>query len=360
MNEDRAVKAWVIAMQQQSLIANWYADLQSVVINDGMLPVAIGRAAAGQTYLASPQHGFIDYARDECDQLSDASAQRWAKVGLSIVEPWFRALHLDESVSINAWGVSTHLYPEWSDKTLIELRDRLVVEHPRRALWLRTLHEGYDAPLIETAQQQGWQLWPSRVVYGFDWKTSGRWMKQRNNQIDQKLLQKTTLTPLFPQDFNDSHAQAMAQLYQQLYVEKHSRWNAHYTPAYFQHAIEHQWLSFYGFADEQRRLVAFIGVFAQEGVMTTPMLGYDTSLPTELALYRLLMARVLRQSIEQQAYLNLGAGSANFKRMRGGIAHMEWHAFYAKHLPKWQSVAMQMTGKLMKRYVPSFLAQQAV
>lgn len=347
-------------MQQQTLIANWHADVQALVINDATLPVAVGCVKAGQTYLASPQHGFIDYARDECDQLSDASAQRWAKVGLSIVEPWFRALHLDESVSINAWGVSTHLYPGWSENTLTELKDRLVVEHPKRALWLRTLHEGYDAPLIEVAQKQGWQLWPSRVVYGFDWKISSQWMKQRNNQIDQKLLQKTTLTSLFPKDFNAYHAPEMAQLYQQLYVDKHSRWNAHYTPAYFQHAIEHQWLSFYGFADEQGRLIAFIGVFAQDGVMTTPMLGYDTSLPTELALYRLLMARVLRQSIEQQHYLNLGAGSANFKRMRGGVAHMEWHAFYAHHLPKRQSVAMKITAKLMKRYVPSFLAQQAV
>jgi hypothetical protein len=46
--------------------------------------------------------------------------------------------------------------------------------------------------------------------------------------------------------------------------------------------------------------------------------------------------------------------------MRGGVAHMEWHAFYAHHLPKRQSVAMKMTAKLMKRYLPSFLAQQAV
>ncbi|MCL4557003.1 MAG: GNAT family N-acetyltransferase [Gammaproteobacteria bacterium] len=360
MNDNRAVSTWISAMQQQTLIANWHADVQALVINDATLPVAVGCVKAGQTYLASPQHGFIDYARDECDQLSDASAQRWAKVGLSIVEPWFRALHLDESVSINAWGVSTHLYPGWSENTLTELKDRLVVEHPKRALWLRTLHEGYDAPLIEVAQKQGWQLWPSRVVYGFDWKISSQWMKQRNNQIDQKLLQKTTLTSLFPKDFNAYHAPEMAQLYQQLYVDKHSRWNAHYTPAYFQHAIEHQWLSFYGFADEQGQLIAFIGVFAQDGVMTTPMLGYDTSLPTELALYRLLMARVLRQSVEQRHYLNLGAGSANFKRMRGGVAHMEWHAFYAHHLPKRQSVAMKMTAKLMKRYLPSFLAQQAV
>ncbi len=347
-------------MQQQALISNWHAELKSLVIHDATLPVAVGCVKAGQTYLASPQHGFIDYARDECDQLSDASAQRWAKFGLAMAEPWFRALHLDESVSINAWGVSTHLYPSWSENALTQLRQRLVAEYPKRPLWLRTLHEGYDAPLIEASQKQGWQFWPSRVVYGFDWKTSSQWMKQRNNQIDQKLLQKTTLTSLFPQDFNASHAPDMAQLYQQLYVDKHSRWNAHYTPAYFEQAIAHQWLSFYGFADEQGQLIAFIGVFEQGGVMTTPMLGYDTTLPTLLGLYRLLMARVLQICVQQQTYLNLGAGSAHFKRIRGGVACMEWHGFYVDHLSFWRRGAMTLTGSIMRRYVPSFLAKQAV
>jgi hypothetical protein len=360
MSDDRGVSSWVSAMQEQLLIANWHADVQTLELDEALVPVALGCVAKNQTYLASPQHGFIDYARDELSVLADEKTRRWTKLGLSIAEPWFRALNLDESVSINAWGVSTHLYPSWSDELLIELRERLVSDYPRRPLWLRTLHESYDAGLIQQLHHQGWQLWPSRVVYGFDWRTASQWMKQRNNKIDQKLLQKTTLTSLFPQDFNSSHAQSMAELYRQLYVDKHSHWNAHYTPAYYEQAIEHKWLSFYGFADEQGRLVAFIGVFEQDGVMTTPMLGYDTGLPTELALYRLLMARVLHQSIEQQKFLNLGAGSASFKRMRGGVAHMEWHAFYAKHLPKWQVVAMQMTGKLMKRYVPSFLAQQAV
>lgn len=357
---DTAVNAWVSAMQQQLLIANWHAEVHAVVVNDCALPVAVGSVTKGQTYLASPQHGFIDYARDECDQLSSVSAQRWAKRGLSLVEPWFRVLRLDESVSINAWGVSSHLYPSWLEKVLANVTERLITDYPKRALWLRTLHEGYDASLMQTLQQQGWQLWPSRVVYGFDWRTAAQWMKQRNNQIDQKLLQTTTLTALFPQNFNASHAQSMAQLYWQLYVDKHSQWNAHYTSAYFQQAVEHQWLSFYGFADEQGRLIAFIGVFAQDEVMTAPMLGYDTTLPSSLGLYRLLMARVLRQSVTEQKYLNLGAGSASFKRMRGGVAHMEWHAFYANHLPTWQALSMNMTAKLMRRYVPSFLAQQMV
>ncbi len=361
MNDSRVVSTWISAMQQQALINNWHADVQALVMKDASsLPVAIGCVQAGQTYLASPQHGFIDYARDELDVLTDARTRRWARAGLSVVEPWLRALRLDESVSVNAWGVSTHMYPRWTEADCADLVAQLSQQYPTRPLWLRTLHEVYDADLLQQLTQQGWQLWPSRVVYGFDWQTADQWMKQRNNQIDQKLLQKKTLTPLFPEDFNDSHAQAMAQLYQQLYVDKHSRWNAHYTPAYFALAIEHRWLSFYGFADAQGQLIAFIGVFEHEQVMTTPMLGYDLSLPQSLGLYRLLMARVLQVGVQAHKCVNLGAGSANFKRLRGGVPSIEWHGFYVAHLPRPRQWAMQVTGKLMRRFLPQFLLNQAV
>lgn len=360
MPDASAVDAWVTAMQQQALIANWYADVQSVTLNGVDLPVALGRAMPEQTYLVSPQHGYIDYARDELDVLADARTRFWASAGLSIVEPWFRALCLDESVSINARGVSTHLYPRWTETDCAGLTSQLSQQYPTRALWLRTLHEGYDADLLQQLTQQGWQLWPSRVVYAFDWKTSDQWMKQRNTQSDQKLLLKTALTSLYPKDFNDSHADAMANLYQQLYLDKHSRWNAHYTPAYFALAIEHCWLSFYGFADAQGQLIAFVGVFEDEQVMTTPMLGYDLSLPQSLGLYRLLMARVLQVGVQAHKCVNLGAGSANFKRMRGGVPSIEWHGFYVAHLPRYRQWAMQVTGQLMRRFLPQFLLNQAV
>ena len=152
----------------------------------------------------------------------------------------------------------------------------------------------------------------------------------------------------------------MTALYAQLYLNKHSRWNAAYNDAYFVQAMQHRWLDFYGFRDDRGRLVAFIGVFADGRTMTTPMLGYDTDLPQNLGLYRLLMTKVMTVAFERNLLLNLGAGSANFKKMRGGQPVMEWHAFYGRHLPIWQSGAMRLTSWLMGKTVPSFLAKQGV
>ena len=48
MNDGRAVSTWISAMQQQALISNWHADVQTLMINDATLPVAIGCVKAGQ------------------------------------------------------------------------------------------------------------------------------------------------------------------------------------------------------------------------------------------------------------------------------------------------------------------------
>jgi hypothetical protein len=90
------------------------------------------------------------------------------------------------------------------------------------------------------------------------------------------------------------------------------------------------------------------------------MLGYEQSLPLQLGLYRLLMALVMKTAFERDLILNLGAGSAKFKKMRGGQPVMEWHAFYTKHLPILPRLGMAMTGWVMRKTVPSFLIKQGL
>lgn len=355
----RAVE-WVKVLSSVSLIDNWHAAMALLKLEDHLLPLALGQVGKGQTYIASPHHGYIDYARDELDQIDQSHVRWWINLALSIADPWFKHLRLDRAVSINAWGVSTYLYPQWTINRLSLLTEALVTHFPDRPLWMRTLNPISDGVLMSRLIAQGWQLWPSRQVYIFDPKHAADWANRRNNQIDQKLLRSTSLTLVEPDDFTQFDSQAMETLYTQLYVEKHSQWNAHYNAAYFAQAIGRKWLSFYGFRDSSDRLVAFIGVFEDDKTMTTPMLGYDTSLPQNLALYRLLMAKVLSLSLEKHKVLNLGAGSARFKKMRGGQPVIEWHAFYSCHLPFWQRNAMRLTGWLLGKSVPSFLIKQGL
>ena len=76
-----------------------------------------------------------------------------------------------------------------------------------------------------------------------------------------------------------------------------------------------------------------VGYFVRNGVMTQPFFGYDTRLPQELALYRLLSLKTLLEGEERGLLVHASAGVGPFKRLRGGVATIEYNAVYDRHLP---------------------------
>jgi hypothetical protein len=80
-------------------------------------------------------------------------------------------------------------------------------------------------------------------------------------------------------------------------------------------------------------LQAVIGTFRQGDIISAPVVGYNTELPRELGLYRLLMAHVFDVARREGLRVNLSAGAAHFKRLRGGRAALEYSAVLSRHLP---------------------------
>jgi hypothetical protein len=70
----------------------------------------------------------------------------------------------------------------------------------------------------------------------------------------------------------------------------------------------------------------------RNGVMTQPFFGYDTRLPQELGLYRLLSLKTLLEGEERGLLVHASAGVGPFKRLRGGVATIEYNAVYDRHL----------------------------
>jgi len=78
------------------------------------------------------------------------------------------------------------------------------------------------------------------------------------------------------------------------------------------------------------------------GTVTAPIVGYDTHLPQRLGLYRLLMATVYDRAADLGCRINLSAGAAGFKRLRGGLGVIEFSAVYSRHLPQPQRRALDL------------------
>ena len=78
---------------------------------------------------------------------------------------------------------------------------------------------------------------------------------------------------------------------------------------------------------------AFISYARLNGVMICGPLGYDTTKPRKLGLFRMIMSLSLKNAYQAKCFYNLGSGNEQFKMLRGSRREIEYNAVYCQHLP---------------------------
>ena len=80
--------------------------------------------------------------------------------------------------------------------------------------------------------------------------------------------------------------------------------------------------------------MAAIGYFNRSGVMTTPLIGYDRTIPQSVGLYRLITVRIIDEAVATENFLHMSSGAAHFKMLRGAKSCFEFNMVGYSHL-KW-------------------------
>jgi hypothetical protein len=312
------------------------------------LPVSINEAEYNNAFVCSPYSGCILYSRSEIRLLHNWTLRLALHSLVNAMSLPLRMAKIDRVVSINNWLLTTNLYPQL-DLTLISPATKLLIERfPKHAITFRSLNPRTNGLLIDRLLAEGYLLAPSRQVYFFDGRT-GDYLHRSNSRRDQQLL-KSTSYRLENHDQLTSHDAARIEaLYRMLYIDKYSPHNPQVTVEMFKEMHRRRLLTMWGLRDSDGRLDGIVGTFEREGVMTVPLVGYNTALSQRLGLYRLLMAIVLREAASQRWLLNLSSGAASFKRLRGGKPHLEYTAVYCQHLSRPRRMAWHALASLLRR-----------
>lgn len=85
------------------------------------------------------------------------------------------------------------------------------------------------------------------------------------------------------------------------------------------------------------------------GLITAPIVGYDTRLPGKEGLYRMLTALCIEEAARRRWVLNFSSGASHFKRLRGGAPEIEYSMVYVRHLPAarraaWRALQIASAG----------------
>lgn len=323
-------RRFVENMQQPGLIRNLTTEI-IVYQQDGILvPTSVNDAQPDNCWVVSPLTQMIGYAQDEIPKLGSPLLRAVSKVLIALLAAPLRKAQLDRLQILNNQCLSTNVYTQqWQQLNLPRLRQQALQAYPNHAVMLRSLNNFQNATLITQAHEDGWLPVVTRQVYLYQDRT--QWWARHNARIDDRLLQQSAWSFRLL-DPNDSAQMTRAeQLYNQLYLDKYSRHNVQFSAHWFSIFVRAELLELYGlfYHDE---LLGVAGLFGVDQNITAPVIGYDTEQPMRLALYRRLIAFVIRHAMDQHMTLNLSAGSADFKRRRGGNAAIEFSFVYVRHL----------------------------
>lgn len=334
-----------VAASSVASVTNLSTTVDSVGAGEDRMPVSINSSESNNTWVCSPHTAYSRYSIEELERFGHAWLTKplsWLCKGLG---GYLWRARLDDAVGINNWLLSTNLYPELKPSVLSAWIDEARARWPGHAIWFRSLNPRYNSEWLNALQAAGFTMIPSRQVYLYD-RIDGEAKRPKNLRRDLDLLRDTSLIPSDAADWSPVDFARAEELYGLLYLKKYSQLNPAYSARFLASWHKAGLLELTGYRDEQGTLQAVVGVFVTGRTITAPIVGYDTAQPQRAGLYRLLMATVYDLAARSGYRINLSAGAAGFKRLRGGVGTMEYSAVCARHLPHNRQRAINLLAKL--------------
>jgi len=342
-----------------AMIANLRTRVLGLRSGARVFPVTVNEAEYGDAYVALPHSAYALYAKAELG-IVDIGPWRPALAALaSGAGAAMRAARLNRIVHVDNWMLSTNLHDGWAGEDIPAIRELLVRRFPDHFLAVRSLTEWSDADLIDRLRRGGWRLLPARQIYVTD-DLDRDWAPRRDTRRDLRLLARTPcqidrLETLAPGD-----AARIAELYAMLYLDRYSTLNPAFTPAYIEMTHREKILTYRGLRDEIGGLVAVVGCLARGGVLTTPVVGYDTRRAAAEGLYRMASVLFAQMAREDGARLNGSAGAADFKRHRGARPVLEYTSYFARHLAWPRRATLAAMSRVLDSVAAPLLAERGL
>jgi hypothetical protein len=331
-----------------ALIANAASRPMLLRYGDHDLPITVDDGGYGRSYVSSPHSAYVLYAIEEMDIVGMQRGRRTARAALGLLDRLLRSARINRAVHLDNWMLSTNLHGGWTGEGLAAMRAALVRRFPDHFLILRSLDSWSCPALLEAARADGWLLLPARQVWVVD-DLARDWRPRHDYANDRRALARSGLTVEDLTMIDAVDAARIAELYAMLYIDRYSALNPVFTPRFIELSREIDMLHYRVARAADGTIMAVAGILARNGIMTAPVVGYDTGRPQRDALYRIASFLFSNWGMERGLALHGSAGAASFKRNRGAHGVIEYMAVHADHLGVSRRAAARLLGGLLER-----------
>jgi hypothetical protein len=341
-----------------AMVSNVATRLSTLEVAGRTMPVTVDDGALGGSYVCSPHSAYVLYARAELDLLEvgwTSYPSRAALAGLDLV---LKAARINRIVHLGNWLLSTNLHGGWRGEGVKAAREALAEAHPDHLIGIRSVDDWSSPGLRDTLIADGWIMVPSRQIWVVD-DLAREWRRRNAFGNDRRLVARSPLTVSDLDEAGAGEAARIAYLYAMLYVGKYSALNPILTAAFIQASAATGMMSYRVARDPGGTIMAVAGMWERGGVMTPPVVGYDTARPQGEGLYRIASWMFMARAMEAGWRLHGSAGAAHFKRLRGARGAIEWNAYHAAHLSATRRKAVEGLASAVTRFVlPVMVAKQ--
>ncbi len=339
----------------------WGHSLQEWMVNAGAelhyeqsaLPLTITKEEGPKAncYITSPKIAWFDYAAEE------VKGHFLLKKGLQLLSHFANLMGLNSNIIVGNFPVSTNVWPVEENKKILDKCRLEAQSQSQRFVFVRNLLIHQHAQLIEELISLGFALLPARVIYEFDLR-QGMKSKPSHLMRDIGALKKSQLLVELVTVVDEKEATWLQHLYDLIYIQKHSVFNANYTPTFFRDMINSAYMSSLCLKNEQGETVAFALLHQIDDTLTVPALGYIES-ESGPGIYRLLFAAIFNYTLEHQLMLNYSSGAGDFKRKRGAVGRLEYTAVKTpSSFLNWKARLMHWVSKRTKHLSEQDLIQR--
>jgi hypothetical protein len=341
------------------LINNINTQPLVLTIDDLVLPITVNSRELKNSYVCSIYSHYITYTKAELSILENPLLEKSLEQLLNfmgVILVWGK---INQVVIINNWLLSTNLYPNLSGEQIREITTYLQVYFPKHTFIFRSIHTFLGNDLFNHFQKNTYHLIGSRQIYLFNprdtskMRTKMRWRVKQ----DSALIQQQGYEIIDSSQIGVDDIPRIVELYNALYLEKYSDNNPQFNQEFVKLALKNKFLKIHALR-KSGKIDGVIGFYELNGMMTTPLLGYDTKLCQSTGLYRMLSALLTVIATQKGIILHQSSGAASFKRFRGFIANIEYSAVFYQHLPLPRQLIWRLLGflvnhiavPLMKKY----------
>jgi hypothetical protein len=322
-------------------------------VDNVMLPVTATDFHPENTYSCSPYSHYVSYGGlEEVRHLNQPLLEWLIKIIMRPVAWYFRYSELDKVAHVNNYLLSTNLYPSITAAQLEVLCEALPAWFPERVIVFRSVDQRKNPLVFDVLQAKGFDMVLSRQVWYMDpLEASGT----RQYKEDARVLRKHGYEIVNGKDLTDDELCRAVDLYNLLYLEKYSYFNPQFTFEFLKLARDQEILHLRALRRRRNgQINAVMGFFVRNGVMTQPLFGYDTSLPQEEGLYRLLTLITLQEGLQRNLLVHASGGVGKFKKIRGGRSVIEFNAVFARHLPRKRQMPWILLKGIGELAIPYF------